>query len=93
MRGKGQCGSKATCDDDAYLAKMKKTNEALKNDQDARMKKEMKGVADEIKRSKKLGEMITNPMHKDTTLEELNNLGGRKTRKGKKRRNRRTRRH
>jgi hypothetical protein len=56
------------------------------------MKKEMKGVADEIKRSKKLGEMIVNPMHK-TTLEELNNLGGRKTRKGKKRRNRRTRRH
>jgi len=45
------------------------------------MKKEMKGVADEIKRSKKLGEMITNPMHKDTTLEELNNLGGRKTRR------------
>jgi hypothetical protein len=90
MRGKGQCGSKA-CDDDAYLAEMKKKTEALQKDQNTRMKKEMKGVADEIKRSKKLGEMITNPMHKDTTLEELNNLGGRKTRRRRRRRHTRRR--
>jgi hypothetical protein len=70
---------------------MKKKTEAMKKDQDMRMKKEMKGVADEIKRSKKLGEMITNPMHKDTTLEELNNLGGRKTRRRRRRRHTRRR--
>jgi hypothetical protein len=80
MRGKGQCGSKA-CDDDAYLAEMQKKTNAMKKDQDARMKKEVKGVKAEAERSKKLGEMITNPMHRDITLKELNNLGGRKTRR------------
>jgi len=84
MRGKGQCGSKA-CDDE-YLAEMKKKTDAMKKDQEARMKKEIKGVKAEAKRSKKLGEMITNPMHRDTTLEELNNLGGRKTRRRRRRR-------
>jgi len=90
MRGKGQCGSKA-CDDDAYLAEMKKKTESMKKDQDARMKKEIKGVKAEAERSKKLGEMITNPMHRDTTLEELNNLGGRKTRRRRRRRHTRRR--
>jgi hypothetical protein len=90
MRGKGQCGSKA-CDDDAYLAEMKKKTDAMKRDQDARMKKEVKAVKAETERSKKLGEMITNPMHRDTTLEELNNLGGRKTRRRRRRRHTRRR--
>jgi hypothetical protein len=91
MRGRGSCGSKPTCDDDAYLAEMKQKTTALKKDQDARMKKEIKGVKAEAERSKKLGEMITNPMHKDTTLEELNNLGGRKTRRRRRRRHTRRR--
>jgi len=79
MRGKGHCGSKPVCDDDAYLENMKKTTEAIKKDQDARMKKEMKGIAAEMKKSKKLDQMITNPLH------ELNNLGGRsRRRRGRK---------
>jgi hypothetical protein len=83
MRGRGQCGSKA-CDDDAYLAEMKKKTDAMKKDQDARMKKEIKGIKVEVDKSKRLE--VVNPMHRDTTLEELNNLGGRKTRKNKRRR-------
>ena len=62
MRGKGACGSKPTCDDDAYLAEMKQKTAALKKDQDARMKKEIKGVKVEMERSKKLNEIV-NPMH------------------------------
>jgi hypothetical protein len=88
MRGKGQCGSKA-CDDDAYLAEMKKKTESMKKEQDARMKKEVKGVKVEMDKSKRLE--VVNPMYKDTTLEELNNLGGRKTRRRRRRRHTRRR--
>jgi hypothetical protein len=76
MRGRGSCGSKPTCDDDAYLAEMKQKTAALKKDQDARMKKELKGVKVEME---KLNQII-NPMHKDV-IAEMNNLGGRKTRR------------
>ena len=83
MRGRGSCGSKPTCDDDAYLAEMKQKTAALKKDQDARMKKELKGVKVEMKKSKKLNQII-NPMHKDV-IAEMNNLGGRKTRRRRRR--------
>jgi len=79
MKGKGACGSKQTCDDDAYLTEMKQKTAALKKDQDARMKKEIKGVKVEMERSKKLNKIV-NPMHKDI-IAEMNNLGGRKTRR------------
>jgi hypothetical protein len=62
---------------------MKKKTDAMKKDQDARMKKEIKGIKVEVDKSKRLE--VVNPMHRDTTLEELNNLGGRKTRKNKRR--------
>jgi len=83
MRGKGSCGSKPTCDDDAYLAEMKQKTATLKKDQDARMKKEIKGLKVEMEKSKKLNEIV-NPMHKDV-IAEMNNLGGRKTRRRRRR--------
>lgn len=67
------------CDDDAYLAEMKQKTAALKKDQDARMKKEIKGVKVEMERSKKLNEIV-NPI-----IAEMNNLGGRKTRRRRRR--------
>lgn len=88
MRGKGICGSKQVCDDDKYLAEMKQKTEAFKKDQDARMKKEIKGVKVEMEKSKRLNEII-NPMHKDV-IAEMNNLGGRKTRKRKGRKTRKS---
>ena len=84
MRGRGSCGSKPTCDDDAYLAEMKQKTAALKKDQDVRMKKELKGIKVEMEKSKKLNQII-NPMHKDV-IAEMNNLGGRKTRRRRRRR-------
>ena len=83
MRGRGSCGSKPTCDDDAYLAEMKQKTAALKKDQDARMKKELNGIKVEMEKSKKLNQII-NPMHKDV-IAEMNNLGGRKTRRRRRR--------
>ena len=84
MRGRGSCGSKPTCDDDAYLSEMNQKTASLKKDQDARMKKELKGVKIEMEKSKKLNQII-NPMHKDV-IAEMNNLGGRKTRRRRRRR-------
>jgi hypothetical protein len=63
---------------------MKQKTAALKKDQDARIKKELKGVKIEMEKSKKLNQII-NPMHKDV-IAEMNNLGGRKTRRRRRRR-------
>jgi hypothetical protein len=62
---------------------MKQKTATLKKDQDARMKKEIKGLKVEMEKSKKLNEIV-NPMHKDV-IAEMNNLGGRKTRRRRRR--------